>query len=684
MGSWKEIANYLGKTVRTVQRWEEKEGLPVRRLVHESGATVFAFEHEIDRWLNRRSLTVHEQPVSGAQLAPASTAQTPVENSARSHKPALAWVLVSLFVVAVVLAVVLARPGQGPSNATPKGVQTAVVPELLTTSDGVERFPALSPDGRHVAYIWDGGQDQVDLYVRLVGADGVLRLTDTASIEESPAWSPDGDWLVFLRRQGLDRRQLVMVSALGGAERPLGEFGVPRNLDAARTIQASVDWSPDSRTLVVTEGTDQPYRQWLTLVDIESGDRTILTDPPPATIDLAPAFSPDGKQLAFTRSPGPLRGQVQVIDLGAGQPGKALPRALPGATAWNTEPAWTPDGRSVVFASGRWPRMSLWQVSASGEGEPMPLVAGSEGGDQPSIRAVDGGATWRLVYAQLGFENDVWAVDLANGEERRLFGSTQRERFPYVWPDGRIAFISDRSGHREIWVVDAEGQNPQQWTDHRSSYIWHPDLSAAHGTLAYEVQVDGRLQAYLRDAPLGPPRPVFDEPGRDYDLAWSNDGHTLYVASMDRADGQPATWAVRPGEHEPRVVTTAVHELLGEGPDGRWLYMAEGSAEDKRLLRVPTAGGEPETVALGEGTHHSFTLGPDGAYFLAVTAGHHEIRRWDWYTGEVETLQVLARPPEHGMAITRDGRHALLARIMLLRADLMQATLDAPTGAGGH
>lgn len=61
--SWKEIAAYLDRTVRTARRWEKSEGLPVRRHEHLSEATVYAYRHELDAWLAAR------QPQPPAQKA---------------------------------------------------------------------------------------------------------------------------------------------------------------------------------------------------------------------------------------------------------------------------------------------------------------------------------------------------------------------------------------------------------------------------------------------------------------------------------------------------------------------------------------------------------------------------------------------------------------------------------------
>jgi hypothetical protein len=66
LDSWKEIAAYLRREVRTVQRWEKNEGLPVRRHFHERIGTVYGFKDEMDRWMeSRASLGARSRSVLG-------------------------------------------------------------------------------------------------------------------------------------------------------------------------------------------------------------------------------------------------------------------------------------------------------------------------------------------------------------------------------------------------------------------------------------------------------------------------------------------------------------------------------------------------------------------------------------------------------------------------------------------
>src|SRR6478735_9777322 len=58
LDSWKEIAAYLGRGIRTVQRWEREEGLPVHRLAHEKRGSIYARKEELAAWWESRRLTL--------------------------------------------------------------------------------------------------------------------------------------------------------------------------------------------------------------------------------------------------------------------------------------------------------------------------------------------------------------------------------------------------------------------------------------------------------------------------------------------------------------------------------------------------------------------------------------------------------------------------------------------------
>ena len=70
LDSWKEIAGYLRRGTRTVQRWEQEESLPVHRLHHDKLGSVYAYREELDAWLAQRADLPSKQPATAASPTP--------------------------------------------------------------------------------------------------------------------------------------------------------------------------------------------------------------------------------------------------------------------------------------------------------------------------------------------------------------------------------------------------------------------------------------------------------------------------------------------------------------------------------------------------------------------------------------------------------------------------------------
>jgi hypothetical protein len=92
LDTWKEIAVYLGREVRTAQRWEQREGLPVNRHVHAKASSVWALKHEIDAWLHSRNGAVSESALKEKCAKPAAESLNPtVLAAARMQAKSGSW-----------------------------------------------------------------------------------------------------------------------------------------------------------------------------------------------------------------------------------------------------------------------------------------------------------------------------------------------------------------------------------------------------------------------------------------------------------------------------------------------------------------------------------------------------------------------------------------------------------------
>lgn len=136
LSCWKEIANYLGREVRTVQRWEKSEGLPVRRLYHSERGSVFAERQELDDWLAKRIATPSGE-------APCS-AYIPVSSSSRRHIPIFVFVTILVFAAGVLM---MTRPRRSRPHIPAATAQAAYLRGVYYLNRGT--YQDLMESGRY-------------------------------------------------------------------------------------------------------------------------------------------------------------------------------------------------------------------------------------------------------------------------------------------------------------------------------------------------------------------------------------------------------------------------------------------------------------------------------------------------------------------------------------------------------
>jgi dipeptidyl aminopeptidase/acylaminoacyl peptidase len=209
----------------------------------------------------------------------------------------------------------------------------------LTDAPEQEYFPALSPNGRRIAYVRDA---EPDPQLWLMNADGSDQHQLTASLGEKlrPLWSPDGRRIAFMVwNRSLCEPEIVLwcpftdiwtISPDGSGERKL----------AARAMQPA--WSRDGRKLLFQDF--QPYTpSTATALRVARSDgsraRTIFRGTMEQAFRSPPAWSPDGKKIAFGTTTPALEHRVQVVNTD----GTGRRRLVTGLYA-----AWSPAGKSIA------------------------------------------------------------------------------------------------------------------------------------------------------------------------------------------------------------------------------------------------------------------------------------------------------------------------------------------------
>ena len=211
------------------------------------------------------------------------------------------WMLTSVLLLIVVAGIAIAfrtfrqqRPQQ----------QAALAAVPFTAFPGVATSPAFSPDGSRIAFAWNGdpaqGTNGFDLYVKGLGSETLLRLTQHPSESISPAWSPDGTQIAFQRVAGADSG-IYVVPALGGPERKLRPTGMPTtNFNWFSWYNFTlISWSPDGKWIAFADVAPGEDHARIYLLSMETLETKQIPISPKCAGEGLPAFSHNGEYLAY-------------------------------------------------------------------------------------------------------------------------------------------------------------------------------------------------------------------------------------------------------------------------------------------------------------------------------------------------------------------------------------------------
>ena len=649
------IENVPHEVAKVIQRCLRKD--PGRRFQHMADVHVVLAELK------------EESPSAATNSAPLPT------NLRRGRAKPSMWVGALFFAFTVIAAGVHFRFGR---TDTP-----VLVPKVVpfTSFAGRELEPALSPDGKQVAFAWNGEHgDNFDIYVKLINTEVPLRLTENPGEDRRPVWSPDGRYVAFYRRsaRGIE---IFRVPALGGPERKLGvsELSWPASGYYLGANPFGLAWSPDGKWLAIVDRSSVQQPNSIALLSTETTKKHQVTTPPDGIYgDWLSAFSPDGRMLAFVRVRGYQTSDLYLVALST----TGLPAGEVKRLTYDQRDIlgldWTADGKSLVFSSNRGGNQRLWKVSANG-GTPEQLLTAGDSAYSVSISRRE----HLLIYTRQMINANIWSTTgfaaaqrqaTPNQSATKLISSTGETWAPSFSPDGkRIAFKSTRSGSEEIWVCDRDGSRPVQLTFFRGPATGIPRWSYDGEWIAFYSRKEGHADIYVIGAEGGSPRRITWQDSDDTFPSWSRDGRWIYFGS--NRGGAWQIWKVPVEGGSSTQITHKGGAEAFESADGKSLYYAKRNMPG--VWRISMEQGE-EAQVLDQVVWGAWALVENGIYVLDAKGEHGPGIKFFSFAGQ-RFSQITSLPKESLVftggnvvfAVSPDASSILYVQLDRIESDLI-------------
>jgi serine/threonine protein kinase len=530
-------------------------------------------------------------------LANPSSQSTIVADAASSRRvPSwLPWLIAgaSLVVAAGWVFVTERRTSGAPPPLS--GVQV----QRLTDMVGLEEAPAISPDGKIVAFVAASGTSR-QVWIRLLSGGAPLALTKEDVDHYGPRWSPDSSSLIYFTSgsQTGEPGTIWEIPALGGARHRLVDALGPGDLAHDGTRLAYLRFHEGKVELAVANRDGSAIQSATPLGDSSYG---------------AVKWSPDNRKIAISEDPGGARfnSSLLIFDVATRELRRIeSPYQFQGLS-------WLADSSALIVSSSQGstlsypPSYNLWRLPIDGSASSQ-ITFGEASYEFPDL-----GANGQVVASRVKVQSDVWKFpvtgDPADNARRgvRITRQTGLIQTLTVSPDeSTVAFLSDNGGHANIWtasVADGEMRSVTRESDPRfvvAVPVWSPRADAI---------------TFLSNRNSSTP-----------DV-------TLWVAKSDGSDvrdlGVKGSWVCWSG-------------------DGQWLYFSHVENGVYRLSKMPAAGGA--VVRVRDDNAGGCQVSPDGSalYYAkiltqATGAWDYELRRASPEGGESTVIGTVrgARVP---------------------------------------
>jgi len=481
---------------------------------------------------------------------------------ARARRTTVPWAVAAFSTIVAIAAIgslLVRKPSR--SLASSPSPETRV--ERLTYDPGITRMPAVSPDGRLMAYASDrAGNGGLDIWVQQISGGTPLRLTDDPADDSTPDFSPDGSQVIF--RSERNGGGIYMVPALGGPARLIAAEGRgPR-------------FSPDGRSLLVAgrrSQTDEALDWWIVPQDGKPPVKTGVLELPHFrhTLPVCSRWTPQG--LLF--SSGDDLWMIKLTDTGIVS---GAPRRLTLGVGPYVDPAVTPNGQ-IVFARSVAQRVVERASLSKAAEEPARLYADTGSTSWRASTTSDGSLI--VLEREVGDSREIWTKHLQSGRQQLIV------RVPAAGPtnavvsqDGaRIAYTQAGTAATNVvitgYVIETAGGVPRKICD---TCNLHGFLSDNHHVMAsladgHAIQLIDTRDGTTRDLVTVNDGSRLDRPHASPDDRWLAFRRNRGGAGKSYIVGLPAGRAVNADEAAVVDEPTTTGRPGGWSLDSRVLYL---------------------------------------------------------------------------------------------------------------
>lgn len=570
--SWKEIAAYLERDVRTAHRWEKEAGLPVRRHTDRKQASVYAYPSEIDVWRAGRPTHASDEPQVSAWRRPRTWAAA----------AALAAAAAALFY----------GPVLNPDAPTAEAAEGAIRTEAEWTDVAADFSSRLSPDGKFLTYAdWSTGE----LWLRDVATGASRALTN------------DGDWDVsnsYVETAAISPDGARIASAWYNDDREIYELRVGRLPAAGQTDNGTAVYQPPANSPSYVD-----VRGWLSNSKVLFGYDTDLAEPSRlAVADLDQGTTTDIRALRFSdvTIPSPDGRWVAVgFSDNRTAPHDIVLLAADGSAetpiishpADDSPVAWTPDGSHLLFRSSRTSAPSLWALpvqDGKATGQPQLVV-----GDLAPAGTVGMSPAGELYYLKQPGSADIFEarIDFSTGRLLQqpaavAVSAVGSNLDPVYSPDGRkLAYLCLSTRYcGPIVVRELSSGNERIYAVNSLNYPSALDWAADSGSLLFRARNDeGEVGAYRLNLQDGSTDLLFGPAGLrlNSSLGWMDGDRAVHYeanTSLDMGGAHRIHDLVSGQERE--ILPEGSQAAISLSPDERRFAVLQDNRRDEKVFTI--------------------------------------------------------------------------------------------------